>query len=373
MKVLQFVAYGEPGGGTNHVMQLLSGLGSGFSTTLLTQKESYLYQYAKSRGIEVYGGDFFRSRVDPGAIQTVAATVKRIQPDLVHCHGGRAGFFHSFLPRQIPTVYTVHGFHHAQKPAVPRTFGWAAEFWTMRGKSSVLFVSHYDCELAVRQHLMARNTKHHVIHNGIKPLVPGQKSQKLGVGFVGRFEFQKNPQMFLDVVERLPHTNFVMVGDGELDAEVRAEVRRRGIEDRVRLLGGLDHASALEVISNLDVFVMTSRWEGLPLALLEAMFMKVPVVATRVGGVPEVIEDGHSGLLSDLADAGGLAAHVQTLLENTDLKNSIVANAYQRAHTQFSEEKMLSDIRGSYQEVVQSAAEPNLALTQRFWASGTDR
>lgn len=350
MKVLQFVASGEPGGGTNHVMQLLTGLGSDVRSALLTQTDSHLFQQSQTVGIEVYGGKFFRSRVDPSAIRCVATTIQQLQPDLIHCHGGRAAFFRSFVSTRIPTVYTVHGFHHAKKMLLARSLGWAAELWSIRRMTKILFVSHHDWDLAVRQHLLAKEKKHAIIHNGIKPLVPDVASKRIGVGFVGRFSHPKNPQLFLDIVQRLPNIKFVMAGDGDLDSEVREKLNRCGLNDRVELLGGMDHASALKVIAKLDVLVMTSRWEGLPLVLLEAMFLKVPVVTTQVGGIPEVIQHGETGLLSATAEPDDLANHVRSLLENQELRHTIVTKAFERAVSHFSEQTMLSKIRDCYQE-----------------------
>ena len=348
MKILQFVADGAPGGGTNHVMQLLTGLGANYENVLLTQKDTYLFDLAKSNGIKVIGGDFFRGRLDRAAIATVREAIADERPDLVHCHGGRAGFFRSFLSREIPTTYTVHGFHHAQKSWIPKTMGWAAEYWTMRRMDHVFFVSDYDRQLAVRQRLLPRTTSFRVVHNGIAPLEPNPTSERLGVGFIGRFVYQKNPELFLDVVERMSDQKFVMAGGGELDEKIRADVKSRGLEDRVELLGSLDHKSALEFISKLDVLVMTPRWEGLPLLPLEAMFMKVPVVSTAVGGIPEVIQHGETGMLSASENADELAGHISDIIADKKLRDSIVENAFERAHKHFSQDAMLTQIRDSY-------------------------
>lgn len=348
MKILQIVADGAPGGGTTHVLQLLDNLGSGYESVLMTQRDSYLYELAQSKGIEVIGGDFFRSRFDRQAVKAIDSAIQQVQPQLVHCHGGRSGFFTSFVKQRPPVVYTVHGFHYPRKSFVARTLGWAAEYWTIRRLDKVLFVAEYDRELALKDGLLPSQKLNRVIHNGIAPLQPVDTNERLGVGFVGRFVFQKNPQLFLDVVEQLPNVKFVMAGGGELDEEVRAEIQSRNLGKRIELLGSLDHASALDVISRLDILLMTPRWEGLPLLPLEAMFMKVPVVSTAVGGIPEIITHNVNGMLSENEDGAELAAHVKTLLEDSDFRKTIVENAYQSAMSEFSQDKMLERIRGAY-------------------------
>lgn len=348
MKILQIVADGTPGGGTNHVMQLLTSIGSDHSCTLMCQKDSYLAEQASNAGIDVFGADFFRGRTDPKAVRAVANTIDEVRPDLVHCHGGRAAFFRSLRRCPVPSVYTVHGFHHNRKPFVPRTLGKLAEKWTIQRFDRVLFVAQYDHQLAVEQRLMPNEQSYRVIHNGILPLEPMSPKKRIGVGFVGRFVFQKNPQLFVEVAKHLPQVEFVMVGGGELEPEVKAMISDLGLSDRVKLLGSLDHASTLEVIGKLDVLLMTPRWEGLPLLPLEAMFMKVPVVSTSVGGIPEVITHNETGLLAGYEDAQELGHHVSNLLQDSNLRNRLVEQAYQKAHQQFSQDTMLEKIRQTY-------------------------
>lgn len=351
-KVIQFVADGAPGGGTNHVMQLLTGLSGEVDNVLVTQQDSYLYELAKSKGIEVVGGQFFKSRFDRQAVALIKNVVSQHKPDMVHCHGGRAAFFQSFLSRSIPTTYTVHGFHHARKPLPARSIGWMAEYRTMRRMDQILFVSDYDRKLAIAQKLLPSAKPHRVIHNGIEPLEPRDQSERLGVGFIGRLVYQKNPELFLDVVEKIPNQKFVLAGGGELEEKIRSQVQQRGLSDRLTLLGSLDHVAALELISKLDVLVMTPRWEGLPLLPLEAMFKKVPVVSTAVGGIPEVIQHRATGMLSQSGDAQELAEHVQTLLHDQSLRTKIVDQACAQAHLKFSQSSMLKQIEKSYVELL---------------------
>ena len=140
MKVLQVVADGAPGGGTNHVLQILRGMPKSIECGLVTQQGSYLFEQARKLGVHVVGGEFFRSRFDRAAMNRIQEAISEYSPNLVHCHGGRAAFFRSFLKSSIPTVYTVHGFHYARKKFLQRIIGWAGEFWSIRRVGKVLFV-----------------------------------------------------------------------------------------------------------------------------------------------------------------------------------------------------------------------------------------
>jgi glycosyltransferase involved in cell wall biosynthesis len=289
----------------------------------------------------------------------VRDTLCRYQPDLVHCHGGRAAFFRSFVADPTPSVYTVHGFHFAKKHWLARIAGWLGEFWTIRRMEQIIFVSEFDRKLALRSKLLSARQPFRVIRNGIPaPTVERSEStEKLGVGFIGRMVHQKNPQLFVEVLARLPEVRAVMVGGGELEAEVTQLVETRGLADRVKLYGSLCHSAALDVLSKLDVLLMTPRWEGLPLLPLEAMSLKVPVVSTSSGGIPEVIDHGRTGMLAQSDDAAELASHVRALLDNPSLRENIIENASRKA-AEFGQDVMLQRVRDTYQMLSRTRRKP---------------
>lgn len=363
-KILHFVCDGAPGGGTNHVVQLLTRLGrsdQGSEETenelfpdgdvecaLLTEDGTYLAEMAEGLGVQTFVGRFFRGRTDRAASRRVKEVIAEFQPDIVHCHGGRAAFFYGRLKDPTTSFYTVHGFHFKRKSTLSRWLGWAGEFFSIRRADHVVFVSHYDKKLAVDARLLPKKKSHRVIHNGIAQPKAEKGDRKLGVGFVGRMVFQKHPELFLDVLERLPNVHAVMGGDGELEPEIRKQVQQRGLDSRLQLLGGLPHVEALDVIANLDVLVMTPRWEGLPLLPLEAMLLGVPVVSTPVGGIPEVIEHKVSGWLGATADE--LAEGVDKILNDVAFRQNIIEQARDTAQSKFAQEEMVSQLRVFYHQ-----------------------
>ena len=149
MKIMQLVADGRPGGGTTFVLALLEGLcrDALVENSLICQRGSYLSQRATEMGITVFELDFFRNRLDPRVPKQLSRILKSIHPDVVHVHGGRAGFFLSFVPKSIPklnVIYTVHGYHFAHKNWMGKVLGALAEAWVSRRVDCTVFVSNYD-------------------------------------------------------------------------------------------------------------------------------------------------------------------------------------------------------------------------------------
>jgi glycosyltransferase involved in cell wall biosynthesis len=125
----------------------------------------------------------------------------------------------------------------------------------------------------------------------------------------------------------------LLVGGGELENAVREQVAGLGLESRVRFLG--IRADVADILRASDVFVLSSRWEGNPMSVMEAMAAGLPVVSTAVGGVPELVRDGETGLLVPSEDTGALAQAIQALVDNPARRQAMGAAARQHAVASF--------------------------------------
>ncbi|TAK11328.1 MAG: glycosyltransferase [Anaerolineae bacterium] len=178
-----------------------------------------------------------------------------------------------------------------------------------------------------------RKARVRVIENGIQPLPPSTPAaraelrQELGIAekellvlTVARFKIQKGYTYLMDAIPQAmtacPQAVFAFAGDGPLRAEMQVKAKTLGIEQNVRFLGVREDVPAL--LGAADVYVMPSLWEGLPIALLEAMSLGLPCVVTAVEGVRDILRDGENGRLVAPEDAAGLAkAMVETLNDPT--------------------------------------------------------
>ena len=279
--------------------------------------------------------------------------------DLVHAHGLKAGVVALAAARlagRVHTVYTAHG----ATPGLDRS--WVQ----LRQKAAGGLLRRYDCLVAVSQH--TRRTyvtafgldpaQVQVIYNGIEVprVIPPRGVVPPGgcpvVGTVARLAPGKGVEVFLQaarlILQECPRTRFLVAGDGPLWPELKILAGRLGLDGRLLFTGRLRQASGL--MSFLDVFVLPSLQEGLPLALLEAMARGRPVVATRTGGVPEVVLEG-TGILVPPGDAGALAAQVVRLLGDRYLAERLGRAARQRVLLRFAARRMQDETVALYQQV----------------------
>jgi glycosyltransferase involved in cell wall biosynthesis len=180
------------------------------------------------------------------------------------------------------------------------------------------------------------------------------------VGFVGRLTGVKNPVLFVEaapyVLDRVPDAHFVLVGEGELRAEVERQIAELGLASRIHLAGWQRDMPA--VYAALDALALTSLNEGTPVTAIEALAAGVPVVATAVGGVADVVRDGQSGLLVPPSDAQALAASIADLLVSPERGQALAQDGQRDVLARFGRERLIADIESLYQTVLEEKGIP---------------
>jgi len=359
--ILHVVADGAPGGGTTAVLGLCSDLQrQGIRSSLITQRDSYGFQTGQAMKLETRGLDFFRSRFDRSIPKRLQAFISELAPDLVHVHGARAG--HAFCSRALrgippKLVYTVHGYHFLKRPLAWRALGWLAEKRIAERADQVVFVSKNDRNIANRLRILGPNRPCSTIYNGIDPQdldASPTKGKAFDLVFAGRMHVQKNPAFLVDIMAELaePNVTLLMIGGGELEAEVRAYAERRGVASRITFRGALARAEALAALASGKIFVFPSRWEGLPIGPIEAMYCGLPVVASAIGGTDEVVAHQVNGFLLGQFDPRSYAAAIRRLLTEPDLYASYAAAGRRRVESLFLRESCTANYRSVYDRLL---------------------
>ncbi len=313
-----------------------------FRPVLVTGPDGLLTEEAKALpGVEVQVLPPLRREIRPVhdllALIQLVRLLRKLRPTIVHTHSSKAGILGRWAAwfARVPVImHTVHGYGitprqppwlRALLVGVERLTGLVTTHWVV--------VSHADLERGLRWGLFSRE-RVSLVRPGIDPgpfsttLSEARRARlraelgvcdgELVVGTVACLKPQKAPLDFVAVAarvcRRLPSVRFVLVGDGELRESVEVAIRQAGLQERLRLLGWRRDIPAL--LQALDVFLLTSHWEGLPRVLLEARASGLPVVATRVGGAAEAIVEGEHGWLCPPGDVEGLAERVCRVLED---------------------------------------------------------
>lgn len=191
-----------------------------------------------------------------------------------------------------------------------------------------------------------------VVHNGVKvPAQPCSPCSHQDVLFLGRLDANKSPDVLLrasrEVLARFPETKVVFGGDGEVEKN-EALAEELGIADRCEFCGWVTGEEREALFARAAVYCLPSKNEGLPMSVLEAMARGIPTVATAVGGVPRVIEDGASGFLIDVDDVEGLSEKLISLLESAELRTGLGRNARNQIISRFGIGRSVARIEQIY-------------------------
>jgi glycosyltransferase involved in cell wall biosynthesis len=284
----------------------------------------------------------------------------RLNPTLVSAQGAQAGMFvRSLRPRlRCPIVYTPHGWSFMPGAGAKNQLGGRLVEWVLRRRSdATIAVSEYEASVG-RAAKAVNSRKLHVIRNGIPDVSPdaaarAPRPNAACVKFVSvaRFERQKNHAALIDAAARIRDLPFhlALYGEGELEGGVRDAVRRLGLDEHVDFMGTTDDIAT--VLTEADVFVLSSRWESFPLSILEAMSAGCAVIATDVGGVSEAIENGRNGLLVPPDNVDALALAMRRVIEETNLRAELAAEARADFESRFGLESMTAPTIALYREL----------------------
>lgn len=291
-----------------------------------------------------------------GEVKRLATELTRVSGTIVHSHGYHADLVGFFAARRAgaPTASTVHGFVGGE--VRNRIYEWC----------DIRALTRFGVVVAVSQSLVDRlgasgvsRSKLHLIPNAYEsarpPLDRAQARQFLGLpadgwiaGWVGRLSHEKGPDVLLEALARTPEWEASLLGSGPQEAALRAQGAALGIASRLRWHGMVPEAGSL--LRAFDAVVLSSRTEGTPIVLLEAMAAGVPVVATAVGGIPQVISD-QDGLLVPPDKPESLARALQTIRADSEAARSRAASARARLERAYALEPWLDRYEAVYRLV----------------------
>lgn len=353
MNILHVVNGFDISGRSRLIHELCLGLRGpeyGFTIVSLSGNCRYHQQDIECRNVDRSDG------LDLLAVKRLRRYIKRRAAKIVHSHGRGALPYASLAARTVPGTKLIHTVHRADGDLVSKR-RWVRRF-VLHRVDAVSGVSDAarDAFCSANAYPLSRSS---TIHNGIDLAHfqgAARRSDRCGetvIGTVANLSHDKDIDTllrgFAELHRVLPGAVLVIVGDGPQTNHARSMALRLGIDRHVRFFGF--RVDVPDLLAGFDVFVFSTRTEGFGLAVLEAMAARVPVVASCVGGVPEIVEHGVSGLLFEAGNATGMKEAVVRLLEDDKLRDSMVECAFNTVSQRFTLRHMCDQYASLYQEV----------------------
>lgn len=368
--------------------------GSDFRSVLVTgtpaAHEGDFADLARSNGVEPLIVGALGREISPFddlvALGRMVRLVRQVGPDVVHTHMAKAGTVGRLAAQicRVPLiVHTYHGhvFHSYFGPiktrlflTIERALGRGTHRIIVLGEGQRAEIAGYrvaPLEKLVPIRLgLELEPFLHVAHNrGDLRRELGISSESPLIGIVGRLAPVKAHEVFLEAARQvgkaLPSACFLVIGDGERHTELVAMVERLGLTESVRFLGwrrDLDR-----IYADLDVVALCSRNEGSPVVLIEALAAARPVVATAVGGVPEVVVHGETGLTVPPSDPGKLAEGMLTLLRDRSLAEQLGQAGRRHVYPRYDSSRLANDMRNLYRRELAARGRPLPRVGATAW------
>ena len=371
IKALHLISGGDTGGAKTHIFSLMKGLEGLAQTKIICFIDDTFYRQALDQGIdiEVYQQ---KRRSDMSVVKKIADLVNNEGYDLVHCHGARANTIAIFLKGKIkvPMLTTIHSDYLLD---FKDTFYKDLIFTPI----NTFALKKFDYYVAVTENfknmLISRGfteNKIYTLYNGIemeRPVDLMSKAEflekykltklahgKFLIGQAARLDNVKNVQMTIKTIKKIKEHRddflLLLAGTGEEDEKLKNMVKEYGLEDHVVFLGFVKEN--LSFFNAIDLNLLTSISESFPYVILEAAKMKVPSIATSVGGLGEMIRYGVDGYLVEVNDYKALAEKIEFLMDNRDVLEKFGRSIYDRVSENFSSQAMAKTQEEIYADIL---------------------
>ena len=376
INILYVITKLELGGAQKQLLSLIRGLDKErFNPYLLTACDGLLIDAAKNiPGLRLIRCRFLERPIRPIkdilALFSIYRFIKASNIDIVHTHSSKAGILGRLAAKACGVrviIHTVHGwsFHNYQSRIAYYLYLFLEKLCA-GFSGAIIVVSQWDKRQAAQESI-GRQNRHKLIRYAInydefKNKETASKVRKelglsdtdLAIGMVACFKPQKAPLDFIKLASVIkkdfPHAKFILVGDGVLRKRICALINRLNLKEQIILTGWRNDIAS--ILSCLDVFVLTSLWEGLPIVVLEAMAAGLPVVATDTGGISEVVLHGETGYLVKPHDIEALQYNLRELLMKPNLRKdfSQLATSFLESN-EYSSDNMLRETTQLYSDL----------------------
>jgi len=376
--ILYLVTQSELGGAQTYVFDLVTSLQLEYNVVIGSGEQGHkgeLAKMLKETNTDFYTVPYLQRKISPWhdfmALFQIIKLIKKIKPDIIHLNSSKISILGSLAvgiirgysfknSRPIRVIYTVHGWvFNEPMSSLKRLFYQYAEKITALFKDKLICVSQFDYDLAC-QYKIAPQRKLVMIHNGIKEVKFLSReearvklnvdNEKFVIGSIGNLYKNKGFKYLIEATKELVANNSqlttIIIGEGQGRNNLEKLIKEYNLENNIILAGRIENAS--ELLLAFDIYVCSSVKEGLSYTIIEAMQSGLPIVATNVGGNPELIKDQETGFLIKPNDPGILASKINEIINNPDLMQEQSTKARIKALEEFNLETMIKKTKAVY-------------------------
>ena len=359
-KIAYIITRSDIGGAQKHLLSLIDEFHGDYELVLITGSQGFLVESVQALGIKVYIVPSLDSFNVPVVLWKLRGILSSEMPCLVHTHSSLASLYGRVAARLcgFKALYTVHGWHFAsEKSRVKWLMKVAVEWLSRCCTDRWITVSKFDEKLGRVFHVF-KSGRVDVVVNGVEDLASAYSGgpsacsrEALRVIFIGRATYQKNCMAAIDVLELTQEDiRLTVFASGGLVGLLASRIARSPARERIQLI--LDEPDAGLQLKYYDVLLITSRYEGMPLSVIEAMRAGLPVVSTDVCGMSELIVDGENGGLFAQGDLIGMAAQLDVFAQNRQQLIAMGKLSRVRYMQAFTLDKMVLATREVYQRIL---------------------
>lgn len=351
------------GGAQIHVRDLATELRkAGYDAIVLAGNEGVLADELRQRGVPYFALQHLARDVGPHhdvrCLLELRGKLRELQPDIISTHSTKAGFLGRIAGRSlgIPTLFTAHGWGFTQgRPRLQSMAFWAVERTVAPWAARIITVCESDRQAAVRTRLAS--AEHLVtVYNAMPEIDRSMRANPSGTPaklvMVARLSHWKDHPTLLRALSDLKELEWQLelIGDGPNRAQLETLARDLGLASRVTFLGF--RRDVPERLAQAQVFILSSKWEGFPRSILEAMRAGLPVLATNVGGVQESVLDGKTGYVVSPGDVDNLRDRLRALIYAPGLRAEMGAAGRRRYEENFTFDCLVERTTQIYQAVL---------------------
>ena len=352
------------GGAQIHVKDLAISLQWEQHKVLVLTGERGLYnQDLTEAGIESVACQDLHKQINPIAdgksLRYVLHIISLFKPDLIAAHSSKTGILGRLASQiaKVPCVFTAHGWSFTTGiPEPNRTIYRWVEKLTAPLADKIICVSEYDRQIGLKAGIKEEQLL--TVHNGMKDIASNSianpaANKPIEIAMVARFDRQKDHATLIEAFKDLD-AKLILVGDGPSLNKTKSRVAELGIGNKVSFLGF--RGDIANILAGVQIYTLVSNWEGLPCTIIEAMRAGLPVVASDVGGVKEIVIEGQTGYVVPRGDVATLRQKLEYLLHNEQARISMGILGRQKYESQLTFKHMYDKTLAAYQTVIAQSA-----------------